>query len=247
MDDQTAVRTVAGYMLGSLGYEVEFAENGEQAVEIYSAAREMGRPFDAVILDLTIRGGMGGKDTIRTLAEIDPAVRAAVSSGYSDDDTLSNYRDFGFQAVLSKPYQIEELSRVLHELLLQRKSVLKDFRMTDEKSKLVYSTDRLVSGKERPGGDNAKPALNPAQQKSALQPECDCPARTEAEGRKVCYSNRGPADSGKRQGALLRQLKTGLGTGGTLKDESLEIQGDHRDALISALTKMGYNPKRSGG
>ena len=117
MDDQTAVRTVAGYMLGSLGYEAEFAENGEHAVALYSAAREMGRPFDAVILDLTVRGGMGGKDTIRTLAEMDPAVRAAVSSGYSDDGTLSNYRAFGFQAVLSKPYQIEELSRVLHELL----------------------------------------------------------------------------------------------------------------------------------
>jgi len=117
MDDQTMIRTVAGFMLGSLGYEVEFAEDGEQALAKYSTAREMNRPFDAVILDLTIRGGMGGKETIRKLVEIDPEIRAVVSSGYSGDDTVSNYRDFGFQAVLSKPYQIEELSRVLHELL----------------------------------------------------------------------------------------------------------------------------------
>jgi PAS domain S-box-containing protein len=117
MDDEEIVRTVAGYMIVSLGYDVEFAENGEQAAGKYSTAMKSGRPFDAVILDLTIRGGMGGKETIRRLAEIDPSIRAVVSSGYSGDDTLANYRDLGFQAVLSKPYQIEELSHTLHKLL----------------------------------------------------------------------------------------------------------------------------------
>lgn len=117
MDDEDIVRMVAGHMLKGLGYEAVFAENGEQALEKFSAAVKAGKPFDAVVLDLTIRGGMGGKETVKKLAEIDPSVRAIVSSGYSADDILAHYEDHGFLAVLTKPYQIEELSRVLHEAL----------------------------------------------------------------------------------------------------------------------------------
>ncbi len=117
MDDEEVVRVVAGHMLDSLGYEADFAENGEQAVEKYKAALKSNRPFHAVILDLTIRGGMGGKETIRKIAAMDPSVRAIVSSGYSADDILSHYREHGFKDVLSKPYQIEVLSRVLHDVL----------------------------------------------------------------------------------------------------------------------------------
>ena len=76
-----------------------------------------GAPFDIVILDLTIRGGMGGVETLRRLADIDRNVKAIVSSGYSDDAALSNYREQGFQAFLKKPYNIEDLQNTLHALL----------------------------------------------------------------------------------------------------------------------------------
>lgn len=117
MDDEEIVRTVAGHMLKNLGYEVDFAENGEQATEKYLNAMKTGRPFDAVILDLTVRGGMGGRETVRKMAELDPAITAIVSSGYSDDTILSDYRSYGFKAVLSKPYEIEGLSSILHALV----------------------------------------------------------------------------------------------------------------------------------
>jgi PAS domain S-box-containing protein len=116
MDDEEVVRTVAGYMLTILGYEVDFAEIGEKAVEKYSEAMKTDNPFKAVILDLTVRGGMGGKDTLRRLYEEDPEVLAVVSSGYSEDSILSNYKEYGFKAVLSKPYDIEELGRQLYSL-----------------------------------------------------------------------------------------------------------------------------------
>ena len=117
MDDEEIIKIVVGQMLKSLGYESDFAENGEQAVEKYTKAMSLGEAFDAVILDLTVRGGMGGRETIRKLLEIDPAVRAIVSSGYSDDPVVANYENYGFKNTLSKPYEIETLSSILHSLL----------------------------------------------------------------------------------------------------------------------------------
>ncbi|HDH96712.1 MAG TPA: response regulator, partial [Proteobacteria bacterium] len=78
---------------------------------------EAGDPFDLVILDLTVVGGMGGKEAIRHLLEIDPHVKAAVSSGYSDDPVMADYRKYGFKGVIPKPYGIEKLSRLLHSLI----------------------------------------------------------------------------------------------------------------------------------
>lgn len=117
LDDEEVVRTVADYMLRDLGYDAEFAGNGEEAVEKYEEAMRKGRPFKVVILDLTVRGGIGGKDTLKRLRDMDPGVRAVVSSGYSEDSVLSNYREYGFKAVLSKPYAIEELGSVLRSVL----------------------------------------------------------------------------------------------------------------------------------
>ena len=117
MDDEELIRSVAEELLTSMGHEVACAESGETALKAYRAARDAGRPFDVVILDLTIRGGMGGLETMQKLAEIDPDVRAVVSSGYSDDAVLSNYRDQGFQAFLKKPYDMEELVKTLNALL----------------------------------------------------------------------------------------------------------------------------------
>ncbi len=118
MDDDEMIREVAGELLTVLGHDVAFAQTGEAALETYRAAREAGRPYDVVILDLTIRGGMGGLETLRKLSEIDPDVKAVVSSGYSDDAALSNYRDQGFRAFLKKPYNLIDLQITLNSLLV---------------------------------------------------------------------------------------------------------------------------------
>lgn len=117
MDDEEIVRIVAGELLRELGHEVEFAEHGDSALEKYKQAKAEGRPFDVVILDLTIRGGMGGLETIGKLKVLDPGVTAVVSSGYSDDEVVATYRQHGFRAFLKKPYDMRELARVLSEVM----------------------------------------------------------------------------------------------------------------------------------
>jgi CheY-like chemotaxis protein len=117
MDDEEILRTVVGRMLRSLGYEVDFAENGDQATVKYAAAMHSDSPFDAVILDLTVRGGMGGREAIGRLLAIDPDIRAVVSSGYSEGSILSDYSGYGFMAVLPKPYNIETLGKTLKKLM----------------------------------------------------------------------------------------------------------------------------------
>jgi PAS domain S-box-containing protein len=117
MDDEEIIRRVAGKMVESLGYSNAFAEHGEQAVELYKEEMDKGTPFDAVIMDLTIPGGMGGRKAIEKLLEIDPGVRAIVSSGYSNDPVMANYKKYGFMGIIGKPYQMEELSEVLIKVL----------------------------------------------------------------------------------------------------------------------------------
>jgi two-component system cell cycle sensor histidine kinase/response regulator CckA len=117
MDDEELVLGLAEELVKALGHEVELARNGAAAVEKYRAAMDSGRPFDIVILDLTIRGGMGGRDVIERLRVIDPGVVAIVSSGYSDDAVMANYHKYGFRARLTKPYKIQDLRDVLNALL----------------------------------------------------------------------------------------------------------------------------------
>ncbi len=117
MDDEELIRDIAGDMIKALDHEVEFAEHGEEAVGKYKAAVESGNPFDVVILDLTIRGGMGGRETIERLLAVNPGIKAIVSSGYSDDAVVSDYRNYGFSARLTKPYKLQELSDTLNNLL----------------------------------------------------------------------------------------------------------------------------------
>jgi PAS domain S-box-containing protein len=119
MDDEEVIREVATEILGHLGYRVTVCCNGSEALEEYGKARDTGDPFAAVIMDLTIPGGMGGKDTIKKLQEIDSEVICIVSSGYSNDPILALYREYGFSGVAVKPYNMEELGNVLHELLFQ--------------------------------------------------------------------------------------------------------------------------------
>lgn len=119
MDDDDIVRDVAGKMLTKLGYEVDFARDGSEAIELYKKSKNSGRSFDVVIMDLTIPGGMGGRETMQKLLEINPHVRAIVSSGYSDDAVMSNYTNYNFKGVIAKPYRIEELSRTVHSVLAE--------------------------------------------------------------------------------------------------------------------------------
>lgn len=117
MDDEEIIRNLSHELLGSLGHDVEVAKHGEEALEKYQSAMAAGRRFDIVILDLTVRGGMGGLATIQKLLLIDPAVKAVVSSGYSDDAAIASYEKLGFKAFLKKPYDIDALREVLSKTL----------------------------------------------------------------------------------------------------------------------------------
>jgi len=117
MDDEEMIRDIAGALIGLIGYSTGFAEDGEQAIALYRDALEKNEPYDAVIMDLTIPGGMGGKEAIKQLLALDPNVKALVSSGYSTDPVLADYRRFGFQGVVQKPYVLEDLSKALFGVL----------------------------------------------------------------------------------------------------------------------------------
>ncbi len=117
MDDEALVRETAGCVLDFLGYTVTLAVEGQEAVTRYGEALAAGEPYAAVILDLTVPGGLGGEKTLDALRALDPGVRAIVSSGYSQDPIMAHFADYGFCAAIAKPYRLEELARVLAECL----------------------------------------------------------------------------------------------------------------------------------
>ena len=117
MDDEDMILEIVGEMLHFLGYEVEFAKDGNEAIKIYKEAKASGCPFNVVILDLTVPGGMGGKEAIKELKEIDPDVKAIVSSGYSTDPIMADFEKHGFCGVIAKPYKMEELSEILKKVI----------------------------------------------------------------------------------------------------------------------------------
>jgi two-component system, cell cycle sensor histidine kinase and response regulator CckA len=117
MDDEEVVRDVVGEMLKYLGYEVAFAHDGMEAILAYEKSRESTKRFDAIIMDLTIPGGMGGKEALKRLLELDPQIKAIVSSGYSHDPVMADYRKHGFADVVSKPYRIQDLAEVLNRVI----------------------------------------------------------------------------------------------------------------------------------
>jgi CheY-like chemotaxis protein len=117
MDDEKFIRELAIQMLSEIGYEVSVANDGNQAIEMYRQAQKSRDPFDIVIMDLTVPGGMGGKEAIRKLKKLDANVKALVSSGYSNDPVMSNFRDYGFQGVVKKPYRIQDMSDALWTVL----------------------------------------------------------------------------------------------------------------------------------
>jgi PAS domain S-box-containing protein len=117
MDDEEQVREIVGEMLTHLGYEPCYAKDGAEAVELYQKAMNNAVPYDAVIIDLTIPGGMGGKEAIVKLLQVDPSVKAIVSSGYSNDPVMAEHNLYGFSGVVTKPFDIEQLSKVLHDVM----------------------------------------------------------------------------------------------------------------------------------
>jgi len=118
MDDEPVIRAVVTHMLERLGYEVETVADGAQALESYRKASQSGRRFDLTVMDLTIPGGMGGREAVAKLREIDPSARVIVSSGYSSDPVLADFATYGFVGQLPKPFNIRELGDALQAALL---------------------------------------------------------------------------------------------------------------------------------
>jgi CheY-like chemotaxis protein len=116
MEDDPMVAESTALGLEGFGYNVEVAGDGVEAIKLYLRAGYSGQPFDAVVMDLTIPGGMGGKETIKRLREIDPNVRAIVASGYFDDPVMSNFSEYGFGGVLTKPFEIPHLVDLLKKI-----------------------------------------------------------------------------------------------------------------------------------
>jgi len=117
MDDETIVLDVARRMLQHLGYDVTVAADGQEAVALYKKSMDINRPFDLLILDLTVSGGMGGKEAMSLLLEINPAVKAIVSSGYSDDPVLAMHRKYGFADFVVKPYLLQDLAVKVNKVI----------------------------------------------------------------------------------------------------------------------------------
>jgi len=118
IDDEETIRKATGEVLKRLGYEVVSAREGREGIDLYQEARSSGRGFHAVIMDLTIPGGMGGREAVKALLEIDPEARVVASSGYSDDPVMARHQEFGFRAAVNKPYQMEDLAEALRKALV---------------------------------------------------------------------------------------------------------------------------------
>ena len=119
MDDEQTIVQLTQEMLSMLGHHVDVANEGTQAVELYHRALETSHPYDLLIVDLTVPGGMGGKEVIEILGKSDPKIKAIVSSGYSNDPIMANYKQHGFTGVVSKPYTVQELCKAVNQALLK--------------------------------------------------------------------------------------------------------------------------------
>ncbi|MEA3267493.1 MAG: LytS/YhcK type 5TM receptor domain-containing protein [Candidatus Fermentibacteria bacterium] len=117
MDDEEIIRDLAKQMLSHFGHDVLLARDGREAIAIFKEHHHSGNPVDVIIMDLTIPGGMGGKETITEILKIDPAARAIVSSGYSNDPVMANYRQHGFKASIGKPFEMAKLKEIINSVL----------------------------------------------------------------------------------------------------------------------------------
>lgn len=117
MDDDDMVREMLGEMIMMIGYKTEFAKNGNEAIESYVNSKNTVEPVDAIIMDLSIRRGMGGKETAQKLLELDPEAKLIITSGFSNDPVIENYKDYGFKDAIVKPYSIKKLKESLQRVL----------------------------------------------------------------------------------------------------------------------------------
>jgi len=117
IEDEEEIREILEKMLTYLGYEADFASDGAEAITLYHQAQQSGVPYVAAIMDLTIPGGLGGKETIRQLKALDPSVVALVSSGYSNDPVMADPEHYGFKGVVVKPYNLSDLGKALHQVV----------------------------------------------------------------------------------------------------------------------------------
>jgi len=123
MDDEAIVRETLGKMLNCLGYTTGFANDGLNAIHLYQTAQQASDPYDAVLMDLTIAGGIGGKEAVKKLLEIDSEAKVIVSSGYSNDPVMAEYKKYGFCGVLPKPYEIKSVNQIMYDLLVKKLEV----------------------------------------------------------------------------------------------------------------------------
>ena len=117
MDDEDTIRKLVTKMLANLDFSVEAASGGKQTIKMYKQALDTGAPFDVVIMDITIPGGMGGKETVKRILKINPEARVIVSSGYASDPVMANYAEYGFKGIVAKPYTRNKLLAVLNRVL----------------------------------------------------------------------------------------------------------------------------------
>ncbi|MFZ1128077.1 response regulator [Methanoregula sp.] len=117
VDDEDIILDVSREVLQFLGYDAAFAKEGASAIELYAQEKEAGRPFDLVIIDLSIPEGMGGQETIEKLRSYDPQVKAIVSSGYANDPVVQDFSSYGFSGRLTKPYRINEMKTMLENMI----------------------------------------------------------------------------------------------------------------------------------
>jgi CheY-like chemotaxis protein len=120
MEDDGIIRLSVTRQLKGLKYEIENAKDGNEAIKLYKKASESGNPFDAVIMDLTIPGSMGGEEAIKELLKIDPDVKAIIASGYSNDPIMTNFSEYGFKGVVEKPFEIYELDEALQKVIKEK-------------------------------------------------------------------------------------------------------------------------------
>lgn len=119
MDDEEQIRIIAQAMLRQMGHEVILAEDGSEALELYKKKMNAEDPIDLTIMDLTIPGGMGGQETVQKILSINPEAKIIVSSGYSNDQVMANFKNYGFCAAIAKPYQLPELAKTINQAIRQ--------------------------------------------------------------------------------------------------------------------------------
>ena len=117
MDDEEQIRDMAGQFLRHIGYNVEFARDGAEAIALFKKGASAGVPYDLVVLDLAVPGGMGGREALHGILAINPKVKAIVSNGYVDETMIQEYEGYGFSGFVAKPYSFEQLQKVIKDVL----------------------------------------------------------------------------------------------------------------------------------